>query len=86
MDIYKDYPSTLTAPVREAEAVTSGVDTTFAQVPRALYVGGAGDLRVEMLGGQTVTFAAVPGGTLLPLRAARVLASGTTATWVVGLW
>ncbi len=86
MDIYKDYPSTLTSPVREATPVPAGNEQVFSNTTRALYVGATGDVAVEMASGQTVTFEGVQGGSLLPLRVARVLGTGTTATGIVGLW
>lgn len=76
----------LTAPARAAAAVTPADATTFDPPARGLYVGQGGDLRVRMLGGQTVTFAAVPAGSVLPLRVDRVLATGTTAGAVVRLY
>jgi hypothetical protein len=39
-----------------------------------------------MRGGQTVTFTAVPQGVMLAIRASRVLATGTTAANLVGVW
>jgi hypothetical protein len=38
-----------------------------------------------MLSGETVTLAGVLGGAIYPLRVAQVLATGTTATGLVGL-
>lgn len=56
----------------------------------AIYVGGAGDIKANMIddGGQavTVTFKAVPVGTLLPIRPTRVWSNGTTATLLIGLY
>jgi hypothetical protein len=39
-----------------------------------------------MLDGTTVTLANVPNGTLMPLRVSRVLATGTTASAILGFW
>lgn len=59
---------------------------------RGIYVGGAGDVRVIGLGdttnsgaGTAVTFLAVPAGTILPIVPKLVMASGTTATGLIGL-
>lgn len=51
-----------------------------------LYVGGAGDLTVDTVGGDAVTFVAVPAGSFIPVQVTRVYAAGTTATSIVALW
>lgn len=78
-------------PSRRAFAITPSNSTDFlvdagASVPKALYVGNTGDVAVQLVDdGATVTFAAVPGGSILPIRPRRVLATGTTASGIVGL-
>jgi len=70
---------------------TSGFDiipndvVDLLEVTRALYVGIAGDVRVTFVSGATVTFGNVNAGTILPVRAVRVHATGTTASSLVGL-
>lgn len=67
-------------------AITPADDADVEQVPRAIYVGGGGDLTViAQGGGDPVTFKAVPGGQTLVISPARVLDTGTTATDLVGL-
>jgi hypothetical protein len=51
-----------------------------------LYVGGAGDLKVDTIGGDAVTFVAVPAGSFVPVNVTRVYATGTSATSIVALW
>jgi hypothetical protein len=51
-----------------------------------LYVGGFGDLKVDTVGGDTITFVGVNGGTFFPVQVMRVWATGTTATDIVALW
>ena len=51
-----------------------------------LYVGGYGDVKVDTVGGDTVTFVGVLGGTFFPVQVMRVYATGTTATNIVALW
>lgn len=75
----------LISPISFGAAVTPS-DSTVLTATRALWVGGAGDVAVEMTGGSVVTLAAVPAGSLLPLRCAKVRATGTTATSIVALW
>ncbi len=66
-----------------AAAVTPS-DSTEVQFS-ALYIGGAGAVAVETAGGDTVTFAAVPVGTVLEVAVVKVLSTGTAATNIVGL-
>ena len=54
--------------------------------PIAIYVGATGSVAVSMLNGQSVTFAGVPAGTILPIQVSQIFATGTTATSLVALW
>ena len=82
----------ISAPARGGFAVTPSNSTTFDNVgpnnppARSLYVGGAGNVAVRFVDGSTVTFTAVPAGMILPVHVDRVLATGTTATGIVGLY
>jgi hypothetical protein len=73
-------------PPAHAAVVTPDDNASLTVISRALYVGGAGNLRILMAGGQTVTLAGITAGSLLPLRVDRVLATGTTATSIVAFW
>lgn len=54
---------------------------------RALYVGGTGDLSIIAVNDESpVTLKGVPAGSILPVRAAYVRATGTTATAIVALY
>lgn len=75
----------LSDPADNFFSVTPSDGSDLAIVPRGLYVGGAGDLVVHDRSGTAVTFVGVPAGSVLPIRAFRVLATGTTATSIVGL-
>lgn len=55
------------------------------QVTRGIYVGTTGNLEVQDTRGNAATFVAVPAGTVLALRATRVLSTGTTASNIVGM-
>jgi hypothetical protein len=50
----------------------------------AIYVGGAGNLTVRCIDGNTVTFTAPPVGSIIPVACDRVMAA-TTATLLIGL-
>lgn len=84
-DPFQNSSSGLSSPASDAFAITPDDGTDLTQIPRAIYVGSAGDLAVVMKGGGTVTFTGVPAGALLSIRTARILATGTTADAIVGL-
>lgn len=82
-----DAPFRAFAPAQNAEVVTPHDSDTLAQVSRALYIGVAGDVTVQMAGtGTAILFKSVPAGTVLPIRVTRVNATGTTATTMVSLY
>jgi hypothetical protein len=85
-DSFRGHSRSLTSPPEQAAAIAADDGRDLAFATRAIWVGGAGDLRVRMLGGAEVTLGQVPAGSLLPLRVVRVLATGTSATGLVGLW
>lgn len=84
-DKYENYPAGLTSPPVHAASVTPDDNTDLPNVSRGVVIGGAGDLTVTMIGGDTVTFTLVAGVTH-PMRLARIHATGTTATNIVAVW
>jgi len=81
----------LDAPAQFAFAITPSdsddLDATVGgSATRGVWVGGAGNLNVDMASGPTVLFSGVAAGTLLPIRVKRVRSTSTTATNIVGLW
>jgi len=62
---------------------TDGVD--LSKPVRSLYIGGAGNVTLVSPYGTTTTFVGLGAGTILPVSAVRVNATGTTATSLVGL-
>ncbi len=86
MDKFSDYPTNLTAPGRDASSVAPDDLNDLPVTPRALFVGQGGIVTVRMAGGQDVSFENVQGGTILPIRARRVMATGTTASAMIALW
>lgn len=69
-------------PSNSADLVYGGDAVTS----RGIFVGGAGNLAVRDLEGNSVTFTGVVAGSVLPIRVARVLSTGTTATNIVALF
>jgi hypothetical protein len=84
-DDFESYTTSLTSPAREADVIVPNDAADLGTVTRAIYVGSAGNLRVQMVSGQTVTFENVLAGAVYPIRAARVMATATTATGLVAL-
>lgn len=69
-----------------AAAITLSGDTAFAPPTQRIWVGGAGNVKVDTVGGQTgVVYTAVPAGSYLTIRATKVYSTsnGTTATNLV---
>jgi|TARA_B100000902_G_C26542792_1_gene543305 hypothetical protein len=51
-----------------------------------LYVGSAGNLRVQTVGGDDVTFNNINTGAFIPVQIVKVYATGTTASNILALW
>ncbi len=86
MDEFKDFPVTLTSPAPNAITLTPDDTAPLDTVSRAIYVGVAGDLSVEMKSGQIVVFQGVQSGSILAIRALKVRQTGTTAAGIVSFW
>ena len=86
MDRFENYANSLVSPACDGAEVAPSDGADLTQITRAIYVGEGGDLSLIFASGTPVTLRAVPGGTVLPLRATRVRATGTTATAIVALW
>jgi hypothetical protein len=70
-----------------ASAITTSDTTIYEQPTRALWVGGAGNIKVDMAdGGIPILFVGVQGGTLLQIQVTRIYATGTTATSINALY
>lgn len=74
-----------TIPAQAAAAITPN-DTTGFAVTRGIYIGGAGNIKVDMLDGTTVTFTAIAAGIIHPIAVKKVYATGTTATGIIGVY
>lgn len=85
-DPFANTQPSLSGPASSGFAVTPNDATDFPQPTRALYIGNGGQVSVQMLTGEALTLSAVPGGSLLPIRVRRVLATGTTATAIAALY
>jgi len=84
-DAFADHALGLTAPATRAETVVPNDGADLTRVTRALFVGQTGNVRLRTVEGDVVTLANCQGGVFYPIRADRILATGTTASDLVGL-
>ncbi len=76
-------------PAVDALAFTGTADVTLETYSRGVYIGTAGDLKVDMIGfdGNAgvsgVTFASLVAGTILPICISKIYDAGTTASGVI---
>lgn len=85
-DSFSNQPNTEWGPASNAVSVTPSDSADLTYTSRAVYVGGAGNMKATLNESGTVVFVAVAAGTLLPIRADRIWATDTTATSIVALW
>lgn len=77
--------SSVRDPLEAPFDITPSNTVPLDPIPSHIYVGGTGDVAVKGPGSDTVTtFKNVPVGTVLPVRPRFVMATGTTATLLVG--
>ena len=81
-DRFEDHVSGLESPATHLEAVTPDDGADLPRASRALNVSQAGFIRLTTVGGSIATVYVAP-GVAFPVRAARVWATGTTATGIV---
>lgn len=84
-DRYKGIAPASDSPAIDAFSIIPNDSLELTEVTRAVYVGQGGTLVVTTKEGTTVTFENVAAGGFLPLRLSKVLATGTTASALVGL-
>lgn len=85
-DKFSDVDSVM-ASARKAIAITPHDTNELANVTKAIWVGGAGNIVVILEDDSAaVTLVGVAAGTLLPLRAKIVKSTSTTATSLVALY
>lgn len=76
----------VTSPSMNPIAVVPHDSNLLPTIPKGLWIGTGGDVTLRAVnGGVDVVFKAVPSGHILPVRAAAVRATGTTATDIVAL-
>ncbi len=84
-ETYEHHAAGLESPASHAFEVAPDDTNPLPSPTRAIYVGNGGHLCLTLLSGATVTFQNLPAGSILPVRAMRVMSTRTTATGIVGL-
>lgn len=75
-----------TFPGQSAVAITPNDGADLARITRGIYIGGAGNIKVDMSDGTTVTFTAIAAGIIHPIAVKRVYLTGTSATGIIGVY
>ena len=74
-------------PATQLRAITPNDGADLGHPCRSIYVGTGGDIVVVAVDDSvSVTFTAVPQGTVLPVYAARVKSTGTTASNLIAMF
>lgn len=84
-DAFASHITGLSSPAQNGFAVTPSDSVDLPTNCRSLYVGTAGNIVLVTAGGTTLTFVNVGAGSILPVRADRVRATGTTAGSIIAL-
>jgi hypothetical protein len=89
-DSFASFSDQVSAPCRHWAVITPSDTVDLTAIPKAIYVGTGGDVRMigvgAPVGAAGVTWKGVPAAGLLPTRPRRILATGTTATDLVGCY
>ena len=75
----------MSVPYEYGFAITPDDNNDLPQPTRAIFVGKAGDVNAVLTGGSTVLLKTMPSA-LYPLQVQRILATGTSADYLVGLY
>lgn len=86
-DSFANSADQVSAPATRAVAVVPHDTNALGDVPKALYVGTGGNITLRGVGGGAdVVFRNVAAGSVLPVRAAFVRATGTSAADLIALY
>lgn len=85
-DNFEPTVDSLVAPARNAFTIVPNDSAALPSLPKAIYVGSGGTIILRPVDGtQDVTFFGVASGSILDIRAKFIRATGTTASFMVGL-
>ncbi len=84
---FSDVTGGIEAAAQHAFSISPSDSTDIAFVTRGLYVGGAGNVKVDMFGGETaIILVGLAVGVIHPIRVTRVYSTSTTATSIIGVY
>lgn len=82
---FENMSDSLIAPPRSCFDVEPSDTETLSHVTKGIYIGVGGDVRLQSLSGSApVTYKNLADGSYIAVRVARVFATGTTASAIVG--
>lgn len=67
----------------DAAEITPDNNTDLVFIPRGVYIGTSGNLRIHDADGEVVTFTNIAAGVIHPIAPKRILSTGTTASGIV---
>lgn len=73
-------------PASNAFTITPSDTNELDTITTGVYIGTAGDLKVVMAGGETVTFKSLAAGIVHRMRVRQVFSTGTTCVNVIGMY
>lgn len=86
-DAFSTTADAVASPARRALAVVPHDSNELTDIPKALYVGTAGNVTMRGVDGSTdQLWRNVPAGALIPFRARYIRATGTTAADILALY
>ncbi|WP_454280464.1 spike base protein, RCAP_Rcc01079 family [Sphingomonas sp. Marseille-Q8236] len=89
-DVFSSSADTVSSPATRAAAITPSDTADLPDIPKGVYVGTGGDITMIGVGAPAsatgITWKNVPAGSLIPFRPRRILANGTTASNMLGLY
>ena len=84
-DDFQNHTVGLSSPATACEVITPNDITELSYATRGLYVGGQGDVALRLVSGDTATLVNAQAGAFYPVRVIQVLATGTTASNLLGM-
>lgn len=85
MDKFAAYVDSATNPARQLRAITPSDTENIPFVAKGIFVGTGGTISILAVGDTEAVTLTVQDGAILPIRARRINATGTTATGLVAL-